>query len=176
MIRLLKIGIVLMLSAMLLPAAANTRDPNVHFFHQSLGDLTEELEIAREEDKKALLIMFEADDCPFCKRMKATVLNQPKVQDFYQDNFHILLIDMEGDVEITDFKGNPVSMKDFSFKQYRVRATPVFMFFDLDGNAIKRGRYTGAMTGTDEFLQFGQFIVDGAYQQMSFTRYKRSQK
>jgi len=166
----------ILLLVLSLSASSQTRDPNQYFFNQTLGDLTEELEIAREEEKKALLIMFEADDCPFCARMKKTVLNQADVQDFYRENFHILAIDMEGDVEITDFNGNTVSMKDFSFKQHRVRATPVFAFFDLDGKAIKRGRYTGAMTGVDEFLQFGRFISEDIYREMSFTSYKRSLK
>ena len=157
-------------------AAVQTRDPNEYFFNQMLGDLTEELEIAREESKKALLIMFEADDCPFCARMKKTILNRSDVQDYYSENFHVLAIDMEGDVEITDFNGNTVTMKDFSFKQYRVRATPVFAFFDLNGKMIKRGRYTGAMTSADEFMQFGRFISEGIYKEMSFTRYKRSLK
>ncbi len=165
----------LMLTATVL-ANTQVRDPNQYFFNQMLGDLTEELELAREEEKKAILIMFEADDCPFCARMKKTILNQVDVQDFYRKNFHILAIDIEGDVEITDFNGNTVTMKDFSFKQHRVRATPVFAFFDLDGKAIKRGRYTGAMTGSDEFIQFGRFISEGIYKQMSFTRYKRSLK
>ena len=85
-------------------AAVETRDPNAYFFNQMLGDLTEELQIARDENKKALLIMFEAEDCPFCARMKKTILNRSDVQDYFRENFHILMIDIEGDVEITDFQ------------------------------------------------------------------------
>lgn len=155
---------------------AQVRDPNEYFFNHTLGDLTEELEIAREENKKGIIIMFEDDDCPFCARMKKTVLNQSEVQDYYRKNFHILTIDVQGDVEITDFDGNSVSMKDFSFKQHRVRATPVFGFFTLDGKAVKRGRYTGAMTGVDEFMQYGRYLSEGVYEKASFTRYKRALK
>jgi thioredoxin-related protein len=155
---------------------AEVRDPNQYFFSPMLGDLTEEADTARDSDKKAILIMFEADDCPFCARMKKTILNQSEVQDYYRENFHILAIDIEGDVEITDFKGDTVAMKDFSFKQHRVRATPVFAFFDFDGNMLKGGRYTGAMTSSDEFMQFGRFIAEGIYKEMNFTSYKRSLK
>jgi len=157
-------------------ASTQAREPAEYFFYPMLDDLTEELGIARNEGKKAFLIMFEADDCPFCARMKKTILNQVEVQDYYRQNFHIINIDIEGDVEITDFDGNTVSMKDFSFKQNRVRATPVFAFFDLQGKAIKRGRYTGAMTSVKEFMTFGHFIADGIYKEMSFTPYKRSLK
>ena len=155
---------------------AQVRDPNEYFFSQMLGDLTEELEIAKEGNKKGVIIMFEDDDCPFCERMKKTVLNQSEVQDYYRKNFHILPIDVNGDVEITDFDGNSVSMKDFSTIQHRVRATPVFGFFTLDGKPVKRGRYTGAMTGVEEFMQYGQYLSEGIYEKASFTRYKRALK
>ena len=156
--------------------SAGERDPGDHFFNQTLGDFSEELEIAREDGKTAILIMFEMDECPFCHRMKQTVLNQPEVQHFYRENFLIFPVDIEGDVEITTFKGKVSSEKDFAFKGNRVRATPVFAFFDLDGNPIKRARFTGATNGPDEFLWLGEFVKNGTYKEMSFTRYKRQRK
>ena len=87
----------------LLPAllqAAVTRDPYQYFFQPSLGDLTEELEIAREEGKQGIFIFFEMDECPFCHRMKETVLNQPDVQAYFAERFHSLSMDIEGDIEI----------------------------------------------------------------------------
>ena len=75
---------------------------------------------------------------------------------------------------ITDFQGNSVSQKDFAFKQYRVRATPVFAFFDLDGKLITR--YTGATNDAREFLWLGEFVVDDHYKQTNFSRYKRAKK
>lgn len=153
--------------------SANPRDPERYFFDQSFGDFTEELETAREQGKKGILIMFEMDECPFCHRMKITVLNQPEVQKFYKENFLIFSVDIEGDIEITDFKGQATTMKDFAFKQFRVRATPVFQFFDLQGNPIKGGRYTGATKNAEEFLLLGKYIVEKKYKETNFTRYKR---
>lgn len=156
--------------------AAAPRDPGEYFFDQSLGDFSEELALAREEGKSAILIMFEMDECPFCHRMKQTVLNQVEVQAYYRKHFKIFTVDIEGDVEIIDFQGKPVSQKDFAFRQHRVRATPVFAFFDLEGNPIKRARFTGAASGTEEFLLLGRYVVDGAYETTSFTRYKRARR
>lgn len=158
-----------------LAVAELTRNPDEFFFNQTLGDLKEELQVAADDGKKAVMIMFEADDCPFCARMKKTILNQPDVQDYYRENFLILKMDIEGDVEIVDFQGNPVSQKDFSYKQFRVRATPVFAFFDLQGNLIKGSRFTGAMATKDEFMMYGRFVADGHVNSMNFTKYKRSQ-
>jgi thioredoxin-related protein len=155
-------------------AGAATRDPDSHFFDQSLGDFREELQTARDEGKKGILIMFEMDDCPFCHRMKTKVLNQVEVQDYFKGNFLIFPVDIEGDVMITDFQGDTLAEKDFAFKQYRVRATPVFAFFDLDGKLM--ARYTGATSDDREFLWLGEFVADGHYLQSNFSRFKRNKK
>lgn len=155
-------------------AADKPRDPGQHFFNESFWDFTEELQNARKAGKQGILVMFEMDECPFCHRMKTTVLNQPDVQDYFREHFLIFPVDIEGDVEVVDFKGKTTTMKDFAFKQYRVRATPVFAFYDLDGEYIKRARFTGATRDKDEFLLLGRYVVEGAYKQQSFTRYKRS--
>ena len=155
-------------------AAEKPRDPGQHFFNESFWDFTEELENARKAGKQGILVMFEMDECPFCHRMKTTVLNQPDVQDYFREHFLIFPVDIEGDVEVVDFRGKTTTMKDFAFKQYRVRATPVFAFYDLDGEYIKRARFTGATRDKDEFLLLGRYVVEGAYKKQSFTRYKRS--
>lgn len=155
---------------------AETRDPGEYFFDQSFGDFSEELVNAREEGKQGILIMFEMDECPFCHRMKTTILNQSEVQDYYKEHFMIFSVDIEGDVEVTDFQGEVMPMKDFAFKQFRVRATPVFQFFDLQGKPIKRARYTGATNDVGEFLLLGQYVMESAYKESSFTRYKRSKR
>lgn len=158
-----------------LAGAAETRDA-AEFFNDSFGDLQEELENARDGGKKGVLIMFEMDECPFCHRMKQTVLNRAEVQDYFHEHFQIISMDTEGDLEITDFQGNITTQKELSLKQFRVRATPVFQFVDLDGNPIRRGRFTGATKDAEEFMMFGEFLVDEHYNQTSFSKYKRSQK
>ena len=155
-------------------AAEKPRDPEQHFFNESFWDFSEELENARASGKQGILVMFEMDECPFCHRMKTTVLNQPEVQDYFREHFMIFPVDIEGDVELVDFTGKKTTMKDFAFAQYRVRATPVFVFFDLDGNYIKPARFTGATRDKEEFMLLGKYVVDGAYKEQSFTRYKRS--
>jgi thioredoxin-related protein len=155
--------------------AAEWRDPNTHFFDQTFGDLSEELQNAKAAGKKGVMIMFEMDECPFCHRMKQQVLSRPDVQAYFKENFLLLHIDIEGDVEITDFLGQPTTMKQFAVV-HRVRATPVFQFFDLEGQPVKRGRYTGATRDEQEFILLGRYIAEGIYAQEPFTRYKRAQK
>lgn len=153
--------------------AAVTRDPGDYFFDQTFGDFTEELALAREEGKAGILLMFEMDECPFCHRMKTTVLNQPRVQDYFKAHFLIFPVDVEGDIEVTNFSGEAKAQKDFALQDHRVRATPVFAFFDLDGNLV--ARYTGATGNAEEFLLLGRYVVEEAYKNTTFTKYKRTQ-
>ena len=156
-------------------AVADTpRDPYQYFFNETFSDFSEELESARELGKKGVVIFFEMDECPFCHYMKGNVLNQPSVQDYYRENFLLFSVDIEGDVEIVDFKGESMSQKDFAFKKNRVRATPVIAFFDLNGKRIHR--HTGKTSGVEEFMLIGEYVAEGHYEKLSFTRFKRSKK
>ena len=103
--------------------------------------------------------------------MKRDVLNRPRVQDYYRQHFRSIPVDIEGDIEIVDSQGQSLAEKDFAFQINRVRATPVFLFYDLDGRQL--ARYTGASSGIDEFLWRGEYVVRGVYKAMPFTRYKR---
>lgn len=154
--------------------AETPRDPYSHFFNETFGDFSEELATARDEGKQGILIFFEMDECPFCHYMKKNVLNQPQVQEYYRQHFLLFTVDIEGDVEITDFKGETMPQKDFAFKKNRVRATPVIAFYDLEGKRIHR--HTGKTAGVDEFMLMGKYVAEGHHKKTSFTRYKRDQK
>ena len=150
---------------------SQTRDPMEYFFNQSFNNLEEELEIAAEENKSGVFIMFSDKDCPWCLKMKTTIMNRVDVQDYYREHFRLLMVDIRGDTMMTDFEGNEIYEKDFAFKQHRVRATPVFMFFDTSGKKIMR--LTGIVRNAEEFLWLAEYVVDGEYQETNFTKYKR---
>ena len=166
----------LTLTAFLLNSAlqAAPRDPATHFFQETFGDLGEELEMARDESKKGIVIFFELDDCPFCHRMKREVLNRPDVQDYYRKHFRIISMDIEGDVELVDFQGKITTQKDFATNTQRVRATPVIAFFDLEGKRV--ARFIGATRDAKEFLLLGRYVAEGHYKNSNFTRFKRAQR
>jgi thioredoxin-related protein len=151
-------------------AWAETRDPVNHFFQPKFGDFQAELETAKQQGKKGIFLFFEMDDCPFCERMKTTILNQADVQDAFRAQFLVYSIDVNGDTQMTDFQGKEQTEKDFAFG-HRVRATPTMLFFDLDGKLVTR--HTGPTKDKAEFLLLGKFVTEGAYATQSFTKYKQ---
>jgi thioredoxin-related protein len=152
------------------PTWAETRDPGNFFFQPKFGDMQADLQEARKQGKKGIFLFFEQDACPFCERMKSTILNQSDVQDAFRAQFLLFAMDVNGDTEMTDFQGKPTSEKAFAFA-HRVRATPTMLFFDLDGNLVTR--HTGPTKDKAEFLLLGQYVAEGSYATQPFTKYKQ---
>ena len=144
------------------------------FFDETFGNFQEELETAVDNDKKGLFLFFHMSECPFCDRMKSTIMTEPDVIQLYKENFLTFQVDIEGSNEVTDFDGTVSTSQEMSEKKYRVRATPVMMIFDLQGKPILK--YTGPTRTKEEFKLMAQFAIDGVYKKMTFTKYKRQQK
>jgi len=149
---------------------AETRDAEQYFFDLKMGDFKSELTNTKKEGKTGIMIMFEQVDCPFCFRMKNTILNQTEVQDYYHQHFLLFTVDIRGSLPMEDFKGTETTEKAFSL-EHRVYGTPVFDFFDPDGKLITR--FPGTAIDVNEFMLLGKCVAEGACKTMSFSAYKR---
>ena len=163
----------LAVAALMRPGFARAADAT-GFFDQTFGDFAEELKNAKAQGKQGVLLMFQMEGCPYCERMKTTVLNRPEVQAYFKEHFLSFPLDLEGAVGVTDFTGGHMTEKDLGRVRYQVRATPTFAFFDLQGNLI--ARYTGATGDAQEFLWLGEYVVSGRYEDTPFPRYRRERQ
>jgi thioredoxin-related protein len=149
--------------------AAETREAAA-FFNLNMGDLKTELADARKEGKKALLVMFEQEGCPYCLQMKRNILNRNDVQDYYRANFATLALDIRSSVPVRDFANAEQTEKAFA-QSSKVKVTPTFVFYDLSGNEV--ARVAGTVDTPEEFLLLGEFVASGAYRTRTFAQYKR---
>ena len=168
------LSLVLIVAAVAKIDAAAPRDPSAYFFQDSFGDLAEEAETAEASGLFGVMIMFETADCPWCLRMKETVLSNIEVQRYYRRYFRVLVLNAEGDAPMSDFQGKEMTEKEFALEAHRVRATPLFAFFDTRGRLLLK--YTGTTRNTQEFLWLGEFVVDGHYLNERFSQYKRRRR
>jgi thioredoxin-related protein len=144
------------------------------FFDLNFGDFEEELAAARDDSKLGVFVFFEMDDCPFCQRMQETILREAEVIEYFRQHFKNYRFDIMGGSPVVDFDGTEYDTgKELAEKKYRVRATPVMIFFDLEGKPV--ARYTGPTSSKAELLMLAEFVVSGSYKDMPFTRYKRAQ-
>jgi thioredoxin-related protein len=151
----------------------DTRDPREYFFAQTFGDLREEMRIARDASKLGMLLFFEADACPYCQRMLNTIFNQTHVQDWYQERFVSIAVDIHGDVELTDFDGITLPSKIFSDHR-KVFLTPVVSFLDLSGSEVYR--HLGMIKTPEEFLLLGQYVEGEHYFDTEYEVFYREQR
>ncbi|MCI4411069.1 MAG: thioredoxin fold domain-containing protein [Thiotrichales bacterium] len=149
-------------------------DKSKGFFQESFGNYQDELKTAKQDGKDGVFVFFMMDECPFCDKMEKTILSQPDVQAYFKQHFSNFIFDIEGDVEVTDFMGKVKKQKEIAEKDFRVRATPVMIFFDLTGKPV--ARYTGATRNKEEMLLLGKFVVEKQYEKMTFEQYKRQAK
>ncbi len=166
----LKIG-VLLLAMVLLPAWSFADD----FLEKSLGDFSEELDLAKSKGKKGVLIFFEQEGCPYCHKMKTTIFNKSDVQKYFSKHFLVFSVDIKRQEEIKDFQGKETTQKQFFYRISNNRdATPVMAFFDLQGKMVVR--YIGATADAKEFMMLGAYAATKAYTKKPFSKYKIENK
>lgn len=125
----LVLTLVLML---MVPAAlaAELGDDGLHkapWMRDTFMDLREDLAEANAEDKR-LMIIIEQRGCIYCKKMHEEVFVIPEIEQFIEDNYFVLQINMFGDVEVTDFDGTVLPEKDM-VKRWGALFTPSIYFF-----------------------------------------------
>ncbi|MDP1651433.1 MAG: thioredoxin family protein [Rhodocyclaceae bacterium] len=158
------------LVAMTMAQAAWSATAADAFFDTSLGDYAAELKTAQQQGKLGVLLVFEAEGCPFCKRMREQVLSQPTVQQYFHRHFNIFSVDINGSVTVTGIDGKDQTEKIFA-RTLKVRGTPSFFFFSPDGREM--ARYSGATRDAETFLDLGRFVAEGHWQKMTFEQYRK---
>lgn len=151
--------------------AAAPLDPDIGFFNATLGDYRAELADARTQHKQGVLLIFEREGCPYCRRLRETVLSDPAVQAYYRAHFLVFPVDINGADAITDFQGRSRLERQFAQDDTQVSVTPTCQFYDLNGKPVVR--YTGVIAGAGEFIQLGEFVARARYRDMNFSRYKQ---
>jgi thioredoxin-related protein len=144
--------------------------PGDAFFDTSLGDYAAELKTAREQGKQGILLVLEAEGCPFCKRMREQIMSRPEVQQYFHRYFNIFSIDINGSVMVTGVDGKEQTEKTF-VRGLKFKGTPSFHFIAIDGREM--ARYTGATRDAETFMALGRYVAEGHWQKMTFEQYRK---
>jgi thioredoxin-related protein len=150
-----------------------THAGQLNFFTGTSVNLKQESELATEQSKKGLLIFYSTPVCPFCKRMKKTVLNQPEVQHFFKENFRTIDLNILDKRPISNFSGNQTTPSEFA-KSNRIRVTPTLIFYDLEGERLFK--QVGIIVDSQEFIWLGEFVLEERYNHESFVQFKRKKR
>ena len=80
------------------------------------------------------------------------------------------MMNVESDNLVADLDGTEYTEKDYAVEVVQVRASPEFVFFDLDGNIVFR--FPGVTKDANEFMLIGEYMSEGHYQTTEFVNFK----
>jgi thioredoxin-related protein len=143
------------------------------FFNRSSNNLKVEATLAQEQGKKALLIFYSTPDCPFCNRMKKTVLSQPEIALYFRTHFRLLEMNILEQQTVQDFSGKQTTAKAFAKKNH-IRVTPTLVFYNTEGERLFK--QVGIIADPKAFRWLGEYILEKDYQQESFHHYLRKKR
>ena len=117
-----------------LPAmAAGVGDDGLHkqsWMRDTFLDLREDLDEANAEGKR-LVLMVEQRGCLYCKKMHEEVYPVPALNDYIEENFFVVQLNLHGDREVTDFDGEVLSEKSAA-RKWGILFTPSVIFLSED--------------------------------------------
>lgn len=127
-----------LLLALAVLAFAGPAFPQEHpdWFAQSLLVLPEEVADAAKEGKRVVLY-FEQDGCPYCKRMVEVTFRDAGVAGRMKERFVPIALNIWGDREVTAPDGRVTTEKKLA-AAFKVQFTPTLVFFDEKGGVALR--------------------------------------
>ena len=106
------------------------------WFKLSFLDIRDDIDEAADSGKRVLLYFYQ-DGCPYCGKLLQDNFADREIAGYTQDKFEVIAINMWGDREVTDIKGNRVPEKTFA-KTLKVQFTPTLIFLDEAGEVLLR--------------------------------------
>lgn len=91
--------------------------------------------ITAVEKKIPVLLVFSAEDCPFCVTVEEEFLKPMMISGDYTDRIMIRKVMLDGHPDAVSFDGEELDVSLMA-AQYTVFATPTLVFVDNQGNEI----------------------------------------
>ena len=143
------------------------------WFLESFLDLKEDMAEAAANGK-SFAIIWEQRGCPYCRETHLVNFAVPEIRKFISSNFEILLLNLRGAREVTDFDGEKLS-EGRLVRKLGVRYTPTVTFHGPVGRQAGKGhgraRELTRITGyyrPFHFLMAFKYVREKAYQRQKF--------
>jgi len=138
------------------------------WFKDSFLDLQEDLEEAAADGKR-LVIFWEQEGCPYCKKTHEVNLRNRQIVEYIKKNFHVIQLDLRGSREVTGFHGKTMPEKDFGEETILI-GTPSIQFIVKDPEQAKgkksrqatAWRFVGYLP-REQFLNAFHYVASGTF-------------
>ncbi len=141
---------------------------NATLFECPATDLSSMSESASAGQAKGLMLFFETEHCPYCRRMRSRVLADTESIDHYRERYFSVALDLDSDAPMTDIDGSLTTPRALARRLGVVR-TPTLVFFDLSGEEVFR--YSGLIVDPAEFRALADYVAGGYVERMGFREF-----
>lgn len=98
-------------------------------------DLEENMQEAKSNGKKGMMIVFGTSGCSYCEEFIKKSLGNQELTSLVKTNFDSIAMEIFDDAEMVSPKGKSMSIKQFA-KQEGVQFSPTLLFYDTDGRRV----------------------------------------
>ena len=137
------------------------------WFKLSFLELNADIQDAKEQNKKGLIIYFGQKYCPYCKAHIKNNWEQNDIVRYTQKNFDVVAVDVKGQRQIVDVDGKTYTEKTFSALK-KTNFTPSILFYNTQGQEILRLR---GYRPPYQFRAALEYVADEHYKKESFRNY-----
>ncbi|MBF0265488.1 MAG: thioredoxin fold domain-containing protein [Gammaproteobacteria bacterium] len=139
------------------------------WFKNSFLDLSEDIEEAKQNNKKGIIVYFGQKHCAYCLALMKNDFGQEDIATYTKKYFDVVPINIWGSKEVTLPNGKVVTEKEFAIKE-KADLTPSLVFYNSEGKRIfmLRGYYPPY-----KFRAALEYIAEEYYKQESFANYIR---
>ncbi len=137
------------------------------WFKLSFLEIASEIQEAKEQNKKGLIVYFGQKYCPYCKAHLEKNWGQDDIIKYTQKNFDVIAINVKGQRPVLDIDGKSYTEKTFSaFK--KTNFTPSILFYNTKGQEVLRLR---GYRPPYQFRAALEYVADEHYKKESFRKY-----
>lgn len=137
------------------------------WFKQSFLNINDDVEEAKESNKHVMLFIS-LEFCPYCTKMlNDNFIVGAKNQEYIQNNFDVIALDVKGTREITLKDDKTIIEKDY-IGELGVQYTPTILFLDENSEVVVR---VNGYRSSENFKLILDFVKNKEYANMSLTTY-----
>jgi thioredoxin-related protein len=148
------------------PASSTVPPP----FSRHADDFAQETQAAQKEGK-LLAVLFELQDCPNCRQLKAEVLAKNPAGEI-ERHFRTVSVTVDQPGDITTPRGEKLPRSQWADK-VGVFATPALGFFDGKGQLVYR--HLGTLSTAEELILLGRYITEQAFEDAPWPDWRATQ-
>jgi thioredoxin-related protein len=138
------------------------------WFKLSFLELNDDVDDARKEGKKGIIVYFGQKRCPYCQAQLKYNWGNPAIVAYTRKYFDVIAINVQGDRPVADTNGKIYRTEKAFAHSVKAQFTPTLIFYNTNGKEIRR------ISGFHPPYQFNaalEYIVDGYYKTESLKSY-----